>query len=72
MHGARQWHPKQQEGSALDLTFEGLPADLAEVGAAFLVTAGHVPQQRTLLGETLLAELAAEGPLTRVGAVVLI
>lgn len=53
-------------------TFEGLPADLAEVGAALLVAAGHVPQQGPLLGEALLAEFTAEGPLASVGAVVLI
>lgn len=53
-------------------TFEGLATDLAEVGAALLVAAGHVPQQRPLLSETLLAELAAEGPLAGVRAVVLV
>lgn len=53
-------------------TFEGLPADLAEVGPALLVAAGHVPQQGPLLREALLAELTAEGPLAGVGAVVLV
>lgn len=46
--------------------------DLAEVGPALLVAAGHMPQQGPLLSETLLAELTAEGPLTSVGAVVLV
>lgn len=62
--GAR---PGQGQG-----TFEGLPADLAEVGPALLVAAGHVPQQGPLLREALLAELTAEGPLAGVGAVVLV
>lgn len=53
-------------------TFEGLPTDLAEVGPALLVAAGHVPQQGPLLREALLAELTAEGPLASVGAVVLV
>lgn len=52
--------------------FEGLPTDLAEVGPALLVAAGHMPQQGPLLSETLLAELTAEGPLTGVGAVVFV
>lgn len=53
-------------------TFEGLPTDLAEVGPALLVAAGHVPQQGPLLSEALLAELTAEGPLASVRAVVLV
>lgn len=53
-------------------TFEGLATDLAEVGPALLVAAGHVPQEGPLLGEALLTELTAEGPLTCVGAVVLV
>lgn len=52
--------------------FEGLPADLAEMGPALLVAAGHVPQQGPLLREALFTELTAEGPLTGVGAVVLV
>lgn len=53
-------------------TFEGLPTYLAEVGPALLVAAGHMPQQGPLLGEALLTEFTAEGPLTSVGAVVLV
>lgn len=53
-------------------TFEGLPADLAEVGPALLVAAGHMPEQGPLLCEALLTELTAEGPLAGVGAVVLV
>lgn len=54
------------------ITFEGLATDLAEVGPALLVAAGHVPQEGALLREALLTELTAERPLTRVGAVVLV
>lgn len=54
------------------VTFEGFPADLAEVGPPLLVPAGDVPQQRPLLREALVAELAAEGPLPGVGPVVLV
>lgn len=67
--------PREARGtgpSASPGTFEGLPADLAEVGPALLVAAGHMPQQGPLLREALLAELTAEGPLTRVRAVVLV
>ena len=42
------------------------------MGPAFLVAAGHVPQQGPLLGEALLAELTAEGPLASVSTVVLV
>lgn len=54
------------------VTFESLPADLAEVGPPFLVPAGDVPQQGPSLGEPLLTELAAERALACVGPVVLV
>lgn len=60
------------EGLFTPSTFEGLPTDLAEVGPALLVAAGHMPQQGPLLRKALLAELTAEGPLPSVGAVVLV
>lgn len=61
-----------QKRKAPAITFEGLAADLAEVGPPLLVPAGNVPQQRPLLGEALLAELAAEGTLPGVRPVVLV
>lgn len=54
------------------ITFERFPTDLAEVGPPLLVPAGNVPQQRPLLCEALITELAAEGTLPSVGPVVLV
>lgn len=54
------------------VTFEGLPADVAEVGPPLLVAAGDVSQQWPLLREALLAKLAAERPLPGVCPVVLV
>lgn len=54
------------------LTLEGLGADVTVMRPTLLVLAGHVAEQRALLREALLAELAVEGPLARVGAVVLV
>lgn len=67
-------HPQGKEATPAEphVTFERLPTDVAEVGPPLLVPAGDVPQQRPLLGETLLAELAAERPLPGVRPVVLV
>lgn len=65
-------HGKEAAPAEPRVTFECLPADVAEVGPPLLVPAGHVPQQRPLLRETLLTKLAAERPLPGVRPVVLV
>lgn len=49
-----------------------LPTDLTEVGRGLLVTAGHMPQQASLLHEARLTELTAEGSLAGLGVAVLV
>lgn len=56
----------------LHLTFEGLAADVAAVGAAVLMLAGLVAEKSSLLCEALLTDFTAEGTLTSVCPVVFV
>jgi hypothetical protein len=54
------------------LTFKGFATYVTTVRPPLLVPAGDVANKRAFLREAVLAELTAEGALTRVGPVVLV